>query len=415
MNSKPLNSGVPPRIVANRNLPALAGGRPLRSRENRIVFGAPLLGDAEVASVAECIRSRWIGLGERVARFEREFAAYKQAPYAAATSSCSAALHLSLVALGVTAGDEVIAPSMTFCSTVHAIVHAGATPVLVDCDRVTMNIDPSAIEDRITPCTKALMVVHMCGRSCDMGPILEIATKHGLKVVEDCAHAVETTYHGRSAGLLGDAGCFSFYPTKSITTGDGGMVISRHKEVIDRIKLLSYNGVATNTWTRFAEGVSGYEVIAAGFKYNMTDMEAALGLPQIPLLEERWKQRELLWLAYNQQLEGLSLTLPEMGNSESRDAYHLYTPLLQLEGLTVGRQQIVAAMGAENIGVGVHYEPVHTQPYYREQLGYRDADLPNSSYIGKRTISLPLSARMTEDDVSDVCSALARILRYFAA
>ena len=415
MNSKPLNSGVPPLIIANSNLPALAGGRPVRSRENRIVFGAPLLGDAEVASVAECIRSRWIGLGERVARFEREFAAYKQAPYAAATSSCSAALHLSLVALGVTAGDEVIAPSMTFCSTVHAIVHAGATPVLVDCDRVTMNLDPSAIEGRITPRTKALMVVHMCGRSCDMGPILEIARKHGLKVVEDCAHAVETTYHGQPAGLMGDAGCFSFYPTKSITTGDGGMVISRDADLIDRLKLLAYNGIATNTWTRFAEGVPGYEVIAAGFKYNMTDMEAALGLPQIPLLDERWAQRERLWLAYNQQLEGLPLTLPEMGNPESRHAYHLYTPLLQLARLTVGRHQIVAALEAENIGVGVHYEPVHAQPYYREHLGYRDADLPNSSYIGERTISLPLSAGMTEDDVSDVCNALARILAYYAA
>src|ERR1019366_3830973 len=348
MNSKPLNSGVPPLIIANSNLPALAGGRPVRSRENRIVFGAPLLGDAEVASVAECIRSRWIGLGERVARFEREFAAYKQAPYAAATSSCSAALHLSLVALGVTAGDEVIAPSMTFCSTVHAIVHAGAIPVLVDCDRATMNIDPAAIEGRITPRTKALMVVHMCGRSCDMDSILEIARKHSLKVVEDCAHAVETTYHGHSAGLIGDAGCFSFYPTKSITTGDGGMVISRDGDLIDRLKLLAYNGIATNTWTRFAEGVPGYEVIAAGFKYNMTDMEAALGLPQIPLLDERWAQRERLWLAYNQQLEGLPLPLPEMGKPESRHAYHLYTPLLQLARLTVGRRQIVAALEAEN-------------------------------------------------------------------
>jgi dTDP-4-amino-4,6-dideoxygalactose transaminase len=319
------------------------------------------------------------------------------------------------VALGVTAGDEVIAPSMTFCSTVHAIVHAGATPVLVDCDRVTMNLDASAIENRITPRTKALIVVHMCGRSCDMDPILQIARQHGLKVIEDCAHAVETTYNGLSAGLLGDAGCFSFYPTKSITTGDGGMVISRHHEVIDRIKLLSYNGVATNTWTRFAQGVPGYEVIAAGFKYNMTDMEAALGLPQLPLLEERWAQRERLWLAYHKKLAGLPLIVPQVGDPASRHAYHLYTPLLQLEKLSVGRHQIVAAMESENIGVGIHYEPVHAQPYYRERLGYRDADLPNATYIGQRTISLPLSAGMTEDDVSDVCMALARILRYYAA
>ena len=415
MDFKPLKSGAAHPILAQTDLPALAGGVPVRSRGNRIIFGAPLLGEAEVASVAECIHSRWIGLGERVGRFEQEFAAYKQASHAAAVSSCSAALHLALIALGIKAGDEVIAPSMTFCSTIHAIVHAGATPVLVDCDRVTKNIVPSAIASSISPRTRAVIVVHTCGRSCEMGAILEIAQKHGLKVIEDCAHAIETTYHGRPAGLLGDAGCFSFYPTKSITTGDGGMVISQQKEIIDRVKLLSYNGIATSTWTRFAEGAPGYEVIAPGFKYNMTDIEASLGLPQIPLLEERWAQRERLWSAYNQQLDGLPLILPDTGDPESRHAYHLYTPLLQLEKLSVARQQIVAAMEAENIGVGIHYEPVHAQPYYRERLGYRDEDLPNASYVGARTISLPLSAGMTEVDVSDVCAALARILHYYSA
>jgi dTDP-4-amino-4,6-dideoxygalactose transaminase len=415
MDPKPPQSGASHAIYEKGNLPAIAGGTPVRSRQNRIIFGAPLLGEAEVASVTECIRSRWIGLGERVGRFEQAFAVYKQAPYAAATGSCSAALHLVLVALGIKAGDEVIAPSMTFCSTVHAIVHTGATPILADCDRATMNIDPSLIESRITPRTRALIVVHMCGRSCEMDPILEIARKHGLKVIEDCAHAIETTYRGQPAGLMGDAGCFSFYPTKSITTGDGGMVTSRDRDLIARVKLLSYNGIATNTWTRFADGVPGYEVIAAGFKYYMTDMEAALGLPQLPLLEGRRSQRERLWFAYNKQLEGLPVVVPQTVDVETRHAYHLYTPLLQLEKLSVKREQIVAAMEAENIGVGIHYEPVHAQPYYRERLGYRDVDLPNSSYIGERTISLPLSAGMTEEDVSDVCVALGRILRYYPA
>jgi len=415
MDSKPLKGGTPHFSIAQSKLPAIAGGSPVRSRDDRIIFGAPLIGEAEVASVAECIRSRWIGLGERVGRFEQEFAAHKQAPYAAAVSSCSAALHLSLAALGITSGDEVIAPSMTFCSTIHAIMHTGATPVLVDCDRATMNIDHALIESKITPRTKALLVVHMCGRSCEMDPILEIARKHGLKVIEDCAHAVETTYHGRAAGLIGDAGCFSFYPTKSITTGDGGMVISRDPDLISRVKLLSYNGIATNTWARFSEGAPGYEVIAAGFKYNMTDMEAALGLPQLPLLEERWAQRERLWFAYNEKLTGLPLELPKPGDPKSRHAYHLYTPLLHLERLSVRRQQIVAAMEAENIGVGIHYEPVHAQPFCKDRFGYLDADLPNSTYVGKRTISLPLSAGMTDDDVSDVCAAFTRMLQYYSA
>jgi dTDP-4-amino-4,6-dideoxygalactose transaminase len=413
MNSKRQTSGLA-QSIEKRELPAIAGGTPVRPRQNRIIFGAPLVGETEAASVAKCIRSGWIGQGEMVERFEREFAAYKQAPHAAAVSSCSAALHLSLIALGIGAGDEVIAPSMTFCSTIHAIVHSGATPILVDCERATMNIDPAVILRRISPRTKALIVVHMCGRSCDMDPILEVAREYDLKVIEDCAHAVETMYRGQLAGTLGDAGCFSFYPTKSVTTGDGGMVISRHRGLTEQVKLLSYNGVATNAWRRFVEGTAGYDVVAAGFKYNMTDMEAALGLPQLPLLDERWRQRERLWFAYDEGLHGLPVILPEVGDSSNRHAYHLYTPLLRLEKLSVGRERIVAAMEVENIGVGVHYEPVHSQPYYRETFGYVDGDFPNATYIGERTISLPLTAGMTLADVSDVCAALKRILRYYA-
>src|SRR5271165_4371544 len=191
-------------------LPAIAGGTPVRSRANRLVFGAPLFGEEEIASVAECIRSQWIGLGPRVERLEQEFARYKGTPYALAVSSGTAAIHLALAAMGIGAGDEVIAPAMTFCSKIHSIVHIGAKPVLVDCCRDTFNIDPEQIESRITPRTKAILVVHMCGRSCEMDPILEIALRHRLRVIEDCAHAIETTYKGRPSGLMGDAGCFSF-------------------------------------------------------------------------------------------------------------------------------------------------------------------------------------------------------------
>ncbi|HZD32633.1 MAG TPA: DegT/DnrJ/EryC1/StrS family aminotransferase, partial [Candidatus Angelobacter sp.] len=302
MNLKPPPSGNSPIADPNHELPAIAGGTPVRSRHNRIIFGAPLIGEAEAASVADCIRSRWIGLGERVSRFEQEFAAYKQAPHAAAVSSCSAGLHLALDALGIGAGDEVIAPSLTFCSTIHSILHVGARPVLVDSDRQSLNVDPAAIGQAITPRTKAVIAVHMAGRACEMDAILAIANRHGLQVIEDCAHAIETTYRGVSAGLLGDAGCFSFYPTKSITTGDGGMVISRHRDLIARVKLMSYNGVAASAWSRFTGDTAGYEVMAAGYKYNMTDMEAALALPQLPLLDERWSRRQALWNAYDGQL-----------------------------------------------------------------------------------------------------------------
>ena len=396
-------------------LPAIAGGTPIRSRASRLIFGAPMLGEEEVASVAACIRSNWIGLGARVERFEQEFARYKGAPYALAVNSGTAAIHLSFAALGIGPGDEVIAPAMTFCSTIHPIVHTGAKPVLVDCRRDTFNIDPEQIPSRITPRTKAILVVHMCGRCCEMDPIVEIARRHGLRVIEDCAHAIESTYRGRVAGLMGDAGCFSFYPTKNIATGDGGMVITRDPQLFERAKVLSLHGMTADAWSRFEGGPSGYEVVEAGFKYNMTDIAAALGLPQLAKIEERWPLRERIWLQYNKQMKELPLVLPPDTEPQSRHAYHLYTPLLMLEELRVGRAEIVAALEAENIGVGIHYVPVHQQPYYRQQLGFKDSDFPNATFVGERTLSLPLSPAMSEHDAADVVTALTRICRYYAA
>lgn len=395
------------------DLPAIAGGTPVRSAERRLVFGAPVIGEAEVESVVECLRSNWIGLGARVERFERAFAGYKNLPYAAAVSSCTAAIHLSLLALGVGPGDEVIAPTMTFCSTVHCIVHAGARPVLVDCDRRTQNIDPSQIEDRLTARTKAIVAVHMCGRCCDMDPILDIAQRHHVSVIEDCAHAIESTYHGQPTGLMGDAGCFSFYPTKNIATCDGGMVITKHQSVWQKVKVLSLHGMTADAWSRFTGGPTGYEVIEAGFKYNMTDMAAALALPQLDTVEENWERRRKIWQLYDEHLQGLPLELPAAVEANTRHAYHLYTPLLRLEETTAGRDQIIAALDAEGIGAGVHYVPVHRHPYYQERFGFADSDFPAASYIGERTISLPLSPAMSEQDVLDVASALKRILRYY--
>jgi dTDP-4-amino-4,6-dideoxygalactose transaminase len=396
------------------DLPAIAGGTPVRSRANRLIFGQPVLGEEEIASVAECIRSQWIGLGPRVEQLEQEFARYKGAPYALAVSSGTAAIHLALVALGIGAGDEVIAPAMTFCSTIHSIVHTWAKPILVDCCRDSFNIDPEQVESRITPRTKAILVVHMCGRCCEMDPILEIARRHGLRVIEDCAHAIESTYRGRAAGLMGDAGCFSFYPTKNIATGDGGMLITRVPQLFERAKVLSLHGMTADAWSRFEGGPSGYEVVEAGFKYNMTDIAAALCLPQLAKIEERWPPRERIWLQYNRQLKELPLVLPPTTEPQTRHAYHLYTPLLMLEELRVGRAEVVAALEAENIGVGIHYTPVHQQPYYRQQFGFADSDFPNATFVGERTLSLPLSPALSDEDVADVVTALTRICRYYA-
>lgn len=395
--------------------PAIAGGKPVRPRQARLVFGAPVLGEAEIASVVECLRSRWIGLGPKVEQFEQEFAGYKGAPYAAAVSSGTAAIHLALLALGIGPGDEVIAPAMTFCSTIHSIVHAGARPVLVDCDRSTFNLDPQLIEKCITPRSKAVLVVHMCGRCCDMDPILEIARRHGLRVIEDCAHAIEANYRGRPAGLMGDAGCFSFYPTKNVATCDGGMVITGDRELHQRVKVLSLHGMTADAWSRFVGGPSGYEVVDAGFKYNMTDLAASVALPQLAVVEERWARREQIWRAYNQRLSALPLLLPPATESGSRHACHLYTPLLCQEEIGADRETIIAALDAENIGVGIHYVPVHQHPYYRRRFGFTGADFPNATFVGERTLSLPLSPAMSEQDVDDVANALARIFRYYRA
>jgi dTDP-4-amino-4,6-dideoxygalactose transaminase len=348
-----------------------------------------------------------------VEQFERAFARYKNAPYAAAVSSGTAAIHVALVALGIGPGDEVIAPAMTFCSTIHCIVHAGAMPVLVDCDRNTINLDPAQIERNITPRTKAILAVHMCGRCCEMDPILDIARRYGLRVIEDCAHAIEAKYRGQPAGLMGDAGCFSFYPTKNIATCDGGMVITRDGALYEGVKVLSLQGMTADAWSRFVGGPTGYEVVAAGFKYNMTDVAAAIALPQLDSVSENWQRRQSLWHSYGERLAGLPLQLPAATEPESRHAYHLYTPLLELDQISASREQIVAALDAENIGVGIHYVPVHQQPYYRTKFRFTDDDFPNATFVGERTISLPLAAGMTERDVEDVATALRRIFRYY--
>jgi dTDP-4-amino-4,6-dideoxygalactose transaminase len=412
MKRVPLSEGysIP---VHEDDSPAVAGGTPVRSPEARLVFGAPVIGEAEIASVMECLRSSWIGLGPRVEKFEQEFARYKGAPYATAVSSGTAAIHLALVALGLGPGDEVIAPAMTFCSTIHSIVHTGARPVLVDCGRSTFNIHSEQIEKRITSRTKAILVVHMCGRCCEMDQILSIAGRYGLRVIEDCAHAIEGTDQGRPAGLMGDVGCFSFYPTKNVATCDGGMIITRDRELQQRVKVLSLHGMTADAWSRFIGGLRGYEVVAAGFKYNMTDVAAALALPQLARVEEHWRRREQIWQAYDERLRGLPLLLPKSPRDGSRHAYHLYTPLLRSDEIGVPRERIIAALDAENIGVGIHYIPVHRQPYYRERFGFDGVDFPNATFVGERTISLPLSPAMSEQDVDDVAFALTRIFRHY--
>src|SRR5262245_18212478 len=254
---------------------------PVRPKERFLVFGQPDIRDDEIREVVLSMTSGWLGTGPKVARFEREFGAYVGAPHPVALGSCTAALHLSLLAAGLGRGDEVITTALTFCATANAILHAGATPVLADVDPVTMNLDPDDVARKITPRTKALLPVHFAGRACDMDRIMALAARHRLKVIEDCAHAIETTWRGRHAGTFGDFGCFSFYVTKNVVTGEGGLVVARSEDDAARVKVLGLHGMSQDAWKRFSdEGYRHYEVVACGFKYNMMDLQAAIGIHQ---------------------------------------------------------------------------------------------------------------------------------------
>jgi len=380
-------------------------------RKEFLVFGSPLIEEAEIEEVEATLRSGWLGTGPRVARFEELFQAYKGSGSAIALNSCTAALHLSLLALELEPGDEVITTPMTFCATVNAIIHADATPLFADCRRDTMNIDPAEIEKRITPKTRAILPVHFAGRPCEMDAIMDIAERHNLKVVEDCAHAIETEYHERKAGTFGDLGCFSFYVTKNIVTGEGGMIVTDNEEYADRIKVLALHGMSRDAWKRFSdEGYKHYQVVYPGFKYNMMDIQAALGIHQIERVAQYWKRREDIWQRYNEAFKDMPVETPKPPEPGTRHAYHLYTILVDAEKSGISRDAFLSAMTAENIGVGVHYRSIPTHPYYQQTYNLKPEDYPNSHYIGERTVSLPLSPKLTDDDVEDVIRAVKKIM-----
>ncbi len=376
-------------------------------RDDFLVFGSPRVEQAEIDEVVDSLRSGWLGTGPKVARFEDMFREYKGSRHAVAVNSCTAALHLSMLAIGIGPDDEVLVPAMTFASTANAVIHAGGKPVFVDCERDTMNIDADDIQRKITNRTKAILPVHFAGRPCDMEAILDIADDSGLKVIEDCAHAVEAEYHGRKTGTFGDLGCFSFYVTKNIITGEGGMVITDSDEYAERIKVCALHGMSKDAWKRFGdEGFKHYQVVYAGFKYNMMDIQAALGIHQLPRVEAYWQRRKEVWAMYDEALEGLPVFLPPAVEPDARHAYHLYTLLLDLERTGMSRDEFLDEMTRRNIGVGVHYIALHLHPFYGENYGYKRGDFPNAEWISDRTVSIPLSAKLSDGDVEDVIQAV---------
>lgn len=384
---------------------------PVRSQERFLVFGSPAVEEADIAEVVDTLRSGWIGTGPKTKQFEEDFKAYKGANSTIAVNSCTAALHLSLIAAEIGPGDEVITSPLTFAATVNTIIHVGATPVLADIDPVTMNIDPNEVEKKITPRTRALMPIHLAGRSCDMDALIAIADRHNLTVIEDCAHAIETEYKGRKAGTIGDFGCFSFYVTKNVITGEGGMVVMRDAVDAERIRIMSLHGMDKDAWKRFGTGgYKHYQVVDAGFKYNMMDLQAALGVQQLKRVEPYWQRREHIWNRYNTTFAGLPITTPADPEPDTRHAYHLYTVLVDEARAGLSRDDFLNAMQANNIGVGVHYMSIPEHPFYQDKFGWDVEDYPHAMRVGRQTVSLPLSAKLTDDDVEDVITAVRRIL-----
>lgn len=382
--------------------------QPIRSKERFLVFGLPAIEEDEIQEVVASLKSGWLGTGPKVAGFEQAFGAYKGAEHAVAVNSCTAALHLSLLAAGVGPGDEVITTPLTFCATVNAIVHTGATPVLADVDPVTMNIDPAQVAARITTKTRAILPVHFAGRPCEMDALCEIAQRHDLKLIEDCAHAIETEYKGRKAGTIGEFGSFSFYVTKNIVTGEGGMILARHEADAARLKILALHGMSKDAWKRFKdEGYKHYQVVECGFKYNMMDLQAAIGIHQLRRVETYWQRRQAIWQRYNAAFADLPLTLPADPEPDTRHGYHLYTLLIDEARAGISRDAFLEAMNAHHIGVGVHYLSIPEHPYYQQTFGWRPEDYPNAMRIGRQTVSIPLSAGLTDEDVQDVIQAVS--------
>lgn len=370
-------------------------------------FCRPDITDAEIDEVVDTIRSGWLTTGPKTQQFEEQFKRYVGSKHAIAVSSCTAAMHLSLAAAGIGEGDEVITTPLTFCATVNVIIHQRATPVLADISLDDYDIDPEQVERRITPRTRAIMPVHYGGQPCKMDALLDIARRHKLLLIEDAAHAVGANYRGRPIGTIGDTTSFSFYVIKNLTTGEGGMITTNDDALADKLRLLRLHGMSHDAWKRYdARGSWYYEVLAPGFKCNMTDVQAALGLHQLERLEGFLGRRRQIVALYEERLSRLpELTLPS-ARPEVRHAWHLYPIVLKNDGLTIGRDELIEELKARGIGTSVHFIPIHHHPYYQQAFGWKPGDFPNTDQVFSGLLSLPLFTRMSDDDVERVATAL---------
>jgi dTDP-4-amino-4,6-dideoxygalactose transaminase len=382
----------------------------MEKREEFLPYALPLWGQEELDGVADAIKSNWWSKGPKTMEFERAFAEYIGAKHAVAVNSCTAALHTALVAKGIGPGDEVITSPMTFCSSANVIVHCGAAPVFVDVLEENGLIDPEKIEAAVTGRTKAIIPVHYAGEPCDLDRIRAVAQKHDLFLLEDAAHALYAQHRGELIGSGGSTAAFSFYATKNISTGEGGMLTTDDGGLADRARMLTSHGMSRNAWNRYAKGGTWkYSVEFAGFKYNMTDLQASLGLVQLGRLEQMQKLREKYSDIYNEELAGVTGVSTPVRTKIGRSSIHLYIIRVDNEKLKIGRDEFIEELGAMNIGTSVHFIPVHLQPFYQRAFGTKNGDFPVAEGIYKKIISLPLYPSMSEKDVQYVAGAVRAI------
>ncbi len=396
----------------NQETPAVEGGEPLRG--TFLPFALPEIGEEEEREVIEVLRSGWVTTGPRAKRFEQMLAEYTGAREVVALNSCTAALHLALVVLEVGPGDEVITSPVTWPSTANVIEHTGAKPVFVDIERDTFNIDPGLIEERIGPRTRAILPVHMAGQPVDLDRIHALAGRHGLEVIEDAAHAIGAEHRGRRIGSISRFTCFSFYPIKNITTGEGGALALNDPADVERARMMALHGITKDAWKRYSEeGSIHWECMEPGFKYNLPDLAAALGIHQLPKLERFIEQRRRHARLYRQAFIDAPEVILSQTHDHVRHAHHLFIIMLRTEMLRIDRDGFVRALAKERIGTGIHFRGLHLQPFYRDKYGLRPEDLPNATFTSERIVSLPLYPRMTENDVLGVANSVKKLIKYY--
>lgn len=384
-------------------------------RSSFLPFARPALGEEEIAEVVDTLRSGWITTGPKVERFAEAFGNYVGGRFAVPVSSATAGLHVALLALGVGPGDEVITTPLTFVATLNTIVHCGAVPVLADIDASTLNIRVEEVEKRLSPRTKAIVPVHYVGQPADLDPLLELAGGRGISLLEDAAHAVGSEYKGRKIGSFPTTSVFSFHPNKNMTTGEGGMVVTEDEAVFEKASLLKFHGMDREAWKRFAKsGSPRYDVAVPGFKYNMMDIQAALGLHQLPRLEGFLAERARQAARYDELLSGLpGLILPQRVAYPIRHAWHLYTPLVDIDRLTISRDRFMEELKKRNIGTGLHYAAAHEFSYYADRFGWRPEDFPEAHFVSERIVSLPLFPGLSDADQDDAVAAVREVAGSF--